>query len=101
MLINLKETAKNTFRYLTFAILLSLVYDLFWFALNLGSAVAPDVGGSKNLKSFSWFMSFIGFFIRLIMFTVYWKDSVDFEVIMLDKKENVRRQPPNQRTIVV
>ena len=31
-------------------------------------------------------MSYLGFFVRLLMALVYWKDSLDFDNIMLGRK---------------
>jgi hypothetical protein len=31
-------------------------------------------------------MSYIGFILRVLMALVYWKDSLDFEKVMLGKK---------------
>jgi hypothetical protein len=94
----IKETTKNTFRYLVFGLFLSIIYDLIWFAVKLNDATSPDSGGvEKNLRSFSWVMSYFGFFLRLLVFIVYWKDSMDFDNIMKGKRA-VEKQ---QRTIVI
>jgi len=87
-LATIKDTTKNTFRYLVLGLFLSIIYDLIWFAVKLNDATSPmaAAGVDKNLRSFSWLMAYLGFFLRLIMFIVYWKDSMDFETIMLGRR---------------
>jgi hypothetical protein len=87
LLFTIKETERNTFRYLVLGLFLSIIYDLLWFAIKLNDATSPDAAGvEKNLRSFSWLMAYLGFFLRLLMFIVFWKDSMDFEAIMLGRK---------------
>ena len=38
------------------------------------------------MRKFSLLMSYISFFFRILMALVFWKDSLDFERIMLRKK---------------
>jgi len=83
----IRETSRNTFRYLVFGLFLSIIYDLIWFAVKLNDATSPDASGvESNLRSFSWLMAYFGFFLRLLMFIVYWKDSMDFDFIMHGKR---------------
>lgn len=89
MLGNLHRVTKNTFRMLVLGILISILYDLIWFSLmsyEYGSDLKVDGGMERRLRVFSLYMSYVSFFLRLIIALVFWKDSLDFDFIMLGKK---------------
>ena len=89
ILFNLEKVSQNTFRMLVLGILLSVVYDLFWFSLKsqeYSTDMKADAGLEKNIRLFSLYMSYISFFGRLIIALVYWKDSLDFDNIMLQRR---------------
>jgi hypothetical protein len=85
MLLNMEKVSQNMFRMLVGFIFLSILYDLFWFSLSSSDYKADtkaDGGLEKSIRTFSLNMSYISFFVRLIMGLVYWKDSLDFDNIM-------------------
>jgi hypothetical protein len=41
-----------------------------------------DGGLERNMRIFSLYMSYISFFLRIIVALVYWKDSLDFDSII-------------------
>jgi hypothetical protein len=89
MLLNLNRVTQNTFRLLVVGILVSIIYDLFWFSIKSDEYLKDgkqDAGLERTVKMFSLYMSYFSFFLRLIMALVYWKDSLDFDNIMLGKK---------------
>lgn len=70
---------------------MSILYDLFWFSLKsgeYGADLKSDGGLERSVRSFSLSMSYISFFVRLIMGLVFWKDSLDFDNIMLGQRIN-------------
>ena len=85
-LLNVESLSKNLFRFLVLGLFFACLYDLIWFAVKLNEANAPDVGAERAVRTFSQWMSYIGFFVRLGVAMVYWKDSLDFENVMLGKK---------------
>jgi hypothetical protein len=89
MLLNIERVTQNTFRLLVLGIFISIIYDLFWFSVNSSAYnqdQASDGGLEKRIRVFSLYMSYISFFVRLIMGLIYWKDSLDFDTIMMGKK---------------
>ena len=86
MLLNFDQLSRNIWRYLVLALLLSCFLDLFNFAIKASDANAPDVGTEKALRGFASVMNFIGFIVHLLMAMVYWKDSLDYERVMLGKR---------------
>lgn len=86
MLLNMHRVTKYTFRLLVLGIFISVIYDLFWFSiesLDYGSDIKSDAGLEKGIRVFSLYMSYISFLARLLMALVFWKDSLDFDNIML------------------
>lgn len=82
MLLNNERITHYTFRMLVFAVFISLIYDLIWFAMKASEYSTEsknDSGMEKNVKRFSLYMSYISFFIRLLVALVYWKASLDFD----------------------
>jgi hypothetical protein len=61
----------------------SLIYDLFWFIFK---ADDPTLKNAGIITKFSMFMTYIAFILRIILAIVFWKDSLDFENIVLGKK---------------
>jgi uncharacterized membrane protein len=86
VLMNVDTIGRNVFRYLVLALVLSCFIDLIWLFIKSNEAYSPDVGSERALRSFSQAMSYIGFILRVLMALVYWKDSLDFEKVMLGKK---------------
>ena len=83
---NVERIGRNVFRYLVLGLVLSCFVDLIWFFIKSNEAYSPDVGSERALRVFSQTMSYIGFILRILMALVYWKDSLDFEKVMLGKK---------------
>lgn len=83
LLYNLHNVKQNTFRWLVLGVVISIVYDLLWFFLK-SSESSKDAFGR-----FALFMTYISFLVRLAMALVYWKDSLDYDNIMLGKKVDV------------
>lgn len=83
MLTNTHRVTHYTFRILVGMVFFSLVYDLFWFALKHSeystTSTKVDGGMERGIKLFSLYMSYISFFIRILVALVYWKDSLDFD----------------------
>ena len=68
---------------------MSILYDLFWFSIKsmeYESDLKSDGGLERRVRLFSLYMSYISFFVRLIMGLVYWKDSLDFDNIMVGNR---------------
>jgi hypothetical protein len=86
VLFNVDTIGRNIFRYLVLGLFLSCILDLLWFFIKSNEAYSPDVGTERALRGFSQAMSYIGFLLRILMALVYWKDSLDFEKVMLGKK---------------
>lgn len=84
MLFNLETLSKNTFRWLVLGLFLSIIYDLLYFYLRASQPHEIEQG----IYAFSSVMSYIAFFLRLFMVLVYWKDSLDFDGIMLGHRVN-------------
>ena len=101
MLLNLNRVTQNTFRLLVLGILVSIIYDLFWFSLKTSEYsqdLKHDAGLERSVKIFSLYMSYFSFFLRLIMALVYWKDSVDFDNIMLGRKVDALTQQASPKS---
>ena len=64
-----------------------MVYDLVWFILK--NPETSERGANLGYGRFALFMTYMSFFVRLAMAMVYWKDSLDFDSIMLGKKVDV------------
>lgn len=88
LMYNLHNVKQNTFRWLTLAVFLSLVYDLVWFFFK-NPETSEKSGINLGYGRFALFMTYLSFFVRLAMAMVYWKDSLDFDSIMLGKKVDV------------
>ena len=81
LLTDLEKTKPKFFRLLVVALVMSLLYDIFWF-WNKYRAYSDeddeDGGGMERaLKRFSWVMASISFLWKIIMSGVYWKASID------------------------
>lgn len=89
MLTHIERVTQHTFRMLVLGIFISVIYDLFWFSINASAYnqdQASDGGMERKLRIFTLYMSYISFFVRMIMGLIFWKDSLDFDTIMLGKK---------------
>jgi hypothetical protein len=86
MLLNLQQVAHNHFRWLVGGLFLSVIYDLLWLVLSAGASNQDYSGLESSVQAFGSFMSLLSFFTRLLMAVVYWKDSLDFDNIMLGRK---------------
>jgi hypothetical protein len=84
MLYNLHQIKQNTFRWLVLGVFVSIVYDLLWFFLKTSES-AKEGGFGR----FALLMTYISFIVRIAMGLVYWKDSLDYDNIMLGKKVDV------------
>lgn len=85
-MLNVETLSRNLFRFLVLGLFMSCIFDLLWFAVKLNDANATDVGAERSVRVFSQWMSYIGFIVRLFVAMVYWKDSLDFENVMIGKK---------------
>ena len=66
---------------------ISWVWDffyLFWFT-SAAAEDEEDGGMEYTVRRFSRLFSYISFFFRIIVFLVFWKDSVDFSKIIRKK----------------
>lgn len=68
-------------------IFISVIYDLVWIALKTNEFSSektnPEDGGIElGVRRFSLNMSYLNFFVKLVVALVYWKDSLDFENII-------------------
>jgi hypothetical protein len=93
MLLNLERINVYTFRFLVLGIIISIVYDLVWFSLKSyeyeGTSSKTDPAltlAERSLRRFALYTSMISFFVRLIIALIYWKDSLDYDNIMLGRK---------------
>ena len=84
MLVNLQEVTQNRFRWLVAAVLFSIVFDILWLVFGTSSTDAKGV--EAGVRKFGSVISVASFLTRLLMMLVYWKDSLDFDNIMLGKK---------------
>lgn len=65
---------------------ISIFYDLVWFGMMTSEYAYDqkyDSGMETSLKNFSLHIAYISFFFRIIVALVFWKDSLDFDNIML------------------
>ena len=87
---NIHAVSKNHFRYLVGGIFISLVYDILWLVFVAGAYAASsekaDGGTEDGIRKFSMIVSVISFVFRIFMAIVFWKDSLDYERIMLQGK---------------
>lgn len=81
-------------RYLVFGIILTLLYDLYWFWERYsgydGDDDAEDGGMESKVRRFSLTMACISFLYKIIMCFVYWKASIDYATIIDEKNEIIR-----------
>jgi len=73
------------FRWFVGFLFLSLFYDLFWFAIKSSEYTADqkaDGGLEKKIRIFSLYVSYVSFVLRIVVASVYWKDSLDYEGIV-------------------
>jgi hypothetical protein len=79
-------------------LVVSLFYDVIWLFLKSGefhTDASPEDGGmGVSLRRFSLYISYINFFFRIFMTLVFWKDSLDFEII----SSNARRSSRSSRS---
>lgn len=68
-----------------FGLFLSIAFDLLTFFVSTNNDDF-SAGLEKGVHSFGSTMSVIAFFVRLVMAVVFWKDSLDFDNIMLGRK---------------
>lgn len=81
ILLNLQHIKRNAFRWLVLGVFLSILYDLMWL---FAQSTAADKFGAPS--TYSLFMTTCSFLVRLVMALVYWKDSLDFDSIMMGKR---------------
>ena len=78
-------------RYLVFGIIMTLVYDLYWFWEKYseydGDADEEDGGMEGKIRRFSLTMACISFFYKIVMCFVYWKASIDYAAIIDEKSQ--------------
>ena len=68
MLFNTDKINRTIFRVLVFAIIVSLIYDLFWFIIKhneFSSSTAEDGGNETKLKQFILIVSYIDFILKV------------------------------------
>jgi len=85
MMFNTESITKIRFRMLVAGIVLTLIFDLFWFALKHSeySSDSKDGGGLETgVKRTVLILSYLSFFFRLLVAIVFWKDSMDFQNII-------------------
>ena len=80
MLLNLQQVSTNAFRWLVLAFLISIIFDLVYLSLS----TSPKNGGASSFMGS--LLTFIAFLFRVLMLLVYWKDSLDFDNLMMGKK---------------
>jgi hypothetical protein len=100
MLLNKERVTQNTFRYLVLGVVISIVYDLLWFSVksyeyegyykNDAAVTAQE----RALRRFAFYTSIFSFFLRLVIALVYWKDSLDYDNIMLGRKLLIAQDVP-------
>lgn len=82
MLFNTELLTRTRFRCLVGAIVFSLIYDLVWFYLSHSAYESDQTkadGGKENgIRRYALTMSYLSFFIRILVALVFWKDSMDF-----------------------
>ena len=68
-------------------ILVSWVYDfMYLFLFTSAEGEDEEDGGMEyNVRRFSRLFAYISFFFRIVVFAVFWKDSVDFNRIIRNK----------------
>ena len=81
LLTDLERVKPKYFRLLVAAIVVSLIYDIYWFWTKyraFSDEDDEDGGGiERSLKRFSWAMATIAFFFKQFMCCTFWKASVD------------------------
>ena len=65
-------------------IAVSWVWDFFYLFLFTSASDEDDEDGGMeyNVRRFSRLFAYISFFFRIIVFIVFWKDSIDFQKII-------------------
>jgi hypothetical protein len=82
MMFNTEMITRTRFRFLVGAIFLTLIYDLIWFYLKHSEyeedSTKTDGGKENGIRRFALTMSYLSFFVRILVAIVFWKDSMDF-----------------------
>ena len=101
MVLHPERAERNYFRYLVLGLVISLFYDIFWLFIKSGeyhSELNVEDGGSETkVRRFSLYMSYFNFFFRIFMTLVFWKDSLDFEIISSNARRSSQRHRMEQR----
>lgn len=74
MMFNTDRITKGRFRMLVLGILISIIYDLFWFYMKHAEYTAEpkvDGGGEVRIRKFSLMMSYASFLLRVITSSAY------------------------------
>jgi len=98
MVLHPERAERNYFRYLVLGLVLSLFYDVFWLFIKSAeyrTEMSIEDGGTEvSVRRFSLYMSYLNFFFRIFMTHIFWKDSLDFEII----SSNARRSSSRYRS---
>lgn len=99
MVLHPEHAERNYFRYLVLGLVISLVFDVFWLFIKSGeyhTAIGAEDGGTETkVKRFSLYMSYFNFFFRIFMTLIFWKDSLDFEIIAGNARRSSSRYRSN------
>lgn len=71
MMFNTERISKSRFRILVLGIVISLIYDTFWFIIKTGEYTFEpknDESGEAGVRRFSLIMAIASFIIRVIFF---------------------------------
>jgi hypothetical protein len=79
----------HNWRLLTLIIALTWVYDVVYLLILHDSRIETmaDGGTNNSVRSFSLLCCWISFFFRIVVTTVFWRDSHDFMKIVKDGTE--------------
>jgi hypothetical protein len=84
MLSDYKRLQHKTFRKLILYLPFSFLYDLFWLLFSGGSLghLEDPESSDHTVKVFSYYMSLVSMFFRVIVIGVFAKASADFRIII-------------------
>lgn len=101
MVLHPERVERNYFRYLVLGLVVSLFYDVFWLFIKSGEyhteLNVEDGGTETKVRRFSLYISYFNFFFRIFMTLVFWKDSLDFEIISSNARKSSQRYRQNNR----
>ncbi len=82
MMFNAEQISKTKFKLLVFGIIISLIYDLFWFFMahsEYANEQKNDGSGESGIRKFSLIMSYISFIARVSSYQITIQLTINFK----------------------